>query len=281
MKNNDRFSGKFLGGALEIRANFITKKIQPYDINRLVFTNKYQDGTEILLENGDLVSGVLKQNQFRLAPHSVPELTVARSKVKSIQFNAPKMILKAFNDSAPAEVDGDGDGIPDYADVCMDTPAGAKVGMDGCPESAQIERTANRQKINGHRKDPAKSPAANSNQLAKILFDFDRAELKPQHFSALDEAAITLKSRPIMSAEIHGHTDNVGTAEYNQNLSMRRARRVEQYLVQKGIERDRLFPRGFGFRINEASNKNEAGRALNRRVEILLVPDQERLAFKR
>ncbi|MGD9051864.1 MAG: OmpA family protein, partial [Desulfobacterales bacterium] len=217
----------------------------------------------------------------RLALHSVSGLTVARSSVKSIQFNAPKMILKAFNDSAPAEVDGDGDGIPDYADVCMDTPAGAKVGMDGCPESEQIERTANRQKINGHQKDPAKSPAANSDQLAKILFDFDRAELKPQHFSALDEAAVTLKSRPLMSAEIHGHTDNVGTAEYNQNLSMRRARTVEQYLVQKGIERDRLFPRGFGFRINEASNKNEAGRALNRRVEILLVPDQERLAFKR
>ena len=281
MKNNDRFSAKFLGGALEIRANFITKTIQPKDINRLEFTEKYQDGTVILLENGDLITGVLKQNQFRLAPDSVSELTVDRSKVKCIQFNAPKMILKAFNDSAPAKADGDvdGDGIPDYADICMDTPAGTKVGMDGCPKRERIERTATEQKINGYQKDPEKSLAANTDQLPKVLFDFDRAELKPQYFSALDEAAVMLNRRPLMHAEIHGHTDDVGTEEYNQNLSMRRARTVEQYLVQKGIERDRLFPRGFGYRINAASNENDAGRALNRRVEILLVPDQKRLAY--
>ena len=87
MKNNDRFSAKFLGGPLEIRANFITKTIQPRDINRLEFSQKYQGGTEILLENGDLITGVLKQNQFRLAPDSVSELTVDGSKVKCIQFN--------------------------------------------------------------------------------------------------------------------------------------------------------------------------------------------------
>ena len=281
MNNNDRFSGKFLGGPLEIRANFITRTIQPNDINRLEFSQKYQGGTEILLENGDLITGVLKQNQFRLVPDSISELTVARASVKCIQFNAPKMILRAFNGSAPAEADGDGDGIPDYADMCMDTPAGAKVGMDGCPKRSRIERAATGQKINGYRKDPENSPATDSGRLPQILFDFDRAELKPRYFSALDEAAATLKSRPLVRAEIHGHTDNVGTEDYNQNLSMRRARRVEQYLVQKGVDRDRLFPKGFGFKINAASNENEAGRALNRRVEILLVPDQERLAFKR
>jgi outer membrane protein OmpA-like peptidoglycan-associated protein len=283
MQNDDRFSGRFLSGPLEIRANFITRTIQPNDINRLEFSQKYQGDTEILLETGDLITGVLKQNQFRLAPDSISELTVARASVKCIQFNAPKMILRAFNGSAPAEADrdGDGDGIPDYADMCMDTPAGAKVGMDGCPKRSQIERAATGQKINGYRKDPENSPATNSGQLPKILFDFDRAELKPRYFSALDEAAVTLKSRPLVRAEIHGHTDNVGTEDYNQNLSMRRARRVEQYLVQKGVDRDRLFSRGFGFKMNAASNESEVGRALNRRVEILLVPDQERLAFKR
>lgn len=280
MKNNDRFSAKFLDGALEIRANFITKKIQPRDINRLEFSQKYHNSTEILLENGDLITGVLKQNQFRLAPDSVSELTVAKSSVKCIQFNAPKMILKAFNGSAPAEADEDGDGIPDYADICMSTPAGTRVGKDGCPERSRIERAATDQKINGYRRDPEKSPAANSGQFPKILFDFDRAELKPRYFSALDEAAVMLRRRPLVRAEIHGHTDNVGTEKYNQNLSMRRARIVERYLVQKGVERDRLFPRGFGYKINAATNENAAGRALNRRVEILLIPDREKLAYR-
>ncbi|MDX1707210.1 MAG: hypothetical protein R3274_01345 [Desulfobacterales bacterium] len=81
-----------------------------------------QDVTEILLESGDLITDVLAQNHFRLAPESVSELTVDRSSVKSIQFNAPKLILKTYGGTALSEADGDGDGIPDYGDLCADTP---------------------------------------------------------------------------------------------------------------------------------------------------------------
>ena len=278
MNNNDRFSAKLLGGALEIRTNVMVRTIQPKDINRIEFAENYQNGTEILLENGDLITGVLKQNQFRLAPDSVSQLAVARTKVKCIQFNAPKMILRAFINSAPAEADGDADGIPDCADLCMGTPAGVAVGMDGCTSRPRMSRTASSQKIYGHQKDPDKSLAAISGQLPRILFDFNRAEVKPRYISALDKVAVTLRRRPLTQAEIHGHTDNVGTEQYNQHLSMRRARAVERYLVQKGVEGDRLFPRGFGFRKNAASNQDVDGRALNRRVEILLVPGQKRIA---
>ena len=95
----------------------------------------------------------------------------------------------------------------------------------------------------------------------------------------LDEAASVLSRHPQTKAEIHGHTDNIGTEEYNQYLSEQRAQVVEQYLVQKGIAEGRLVTKGFGFTINAASNQNGAGRALNRRVEILLMPDQSRLAY--
>ena len=78
-----------------------------------------------------------------------------------------------------------------------------------------------------------------------------------------------------------GHTDNIGTQEYNRTLSEKRALTVEQYLVQRGIKADRLLPKGFGFAVSAASNEHEAGRALNRRVEILLVPDEEKLAYKK
>ena len=101
-------------------------------------------------------------------------------------------------------------------------------------------------------------------------FDFDRFELKSQYYSDLDEIAAVLKQNPDAKIEIKGHTDNVGTAAYNQRLSEKRAVTVNNYFMQKGIEKDRLFPKGFGFKVNKASNEEESGRALNRRVEIVL-----------
>jgi outer membrane protein OmpA-like peptidoglycan-associated protein len=55
---------------------------------------------------------------------------------------------------------------------------------------------------------------------------------------------------------------------------------VKNYLVQKGVEKDRLFPVGFGYTINQSSNETETGRALNRRVEMSIISDQKTLAYK-
>jgi outer membrane protein OmpA-like peptidoglycan-associated protein len=272
MKNNDRFSGKFLHTELEIRANHITKSIQPAEINRIEFMEDYQASTSILLENGDLISGTLKQDHIRLDPDAVSELTVAKSSIKCIQFNAPKMVLNQFGSTSRAENDGDGDGIPDFADICMDTPKGVSVGQDGCRKKTTIAKS-----VNNHH--------AFQKHLAgdfeMVLFDFDRFELKPQYYSVLDEIALKLSRSPDTNIEIKGHTDNVGTAEYNQLLSEKRAEIVKQYLVQKGVEKDRLFPVGFGYTINQASNRTETGRALNRRVEMSITSHQKTLAYQK
>jgi outer membrane protein OmpA-like peptidoglycan-associated protein len=280
MKNNDRFSGRFLDAALEIRANYNADSIQPGEINRIEFTEDYRADTTILLENGDIISGTLKQNQIRLAPDAVSELTLAKSSLKIIQFNAPKMVLEKFGNTGRSEKDGDGDGIPDFADICPDTPNGVAVSQEGCPAQTTVvkvvkEADQNRANIavnNGH----AIQKHLTGN-LENILFDFNRFELKSQHYSDLDEIAAMLRQNPDAKIEIHGHTDNVGTAAYNQRLSEKRAGTVKNYFVEKGIEKDRLFPKGFGFTINRASNKNETGRALNRRVEISPISDQETL----
>jgi len=270
MKNNDRFSGRFLDATLEIRANYTADSIQPGEINRIEFTEDYQTDTTILLENGDLITGTLKEKQIRLAPDAVAELTVAKSSLKSIQFNAPKMVLNKFSSGGRSEEDGDGDGIPDFADICPDTPRGVSVSQDGCPLNTKVAIIGNQ----AARETMANNGYAIHNRSAGnwdlILFDFDRFELRPQYYSDLDEIAAMLKQHPEAKIEISGHTDNVGTAVYNQRLSEKRAGTVKNYLVRKGIEKDRLFPRGFGFTINAASNDNEAGRALNRRVEIVL-----------
>ena len=107
MKNNDRFSGRVLDAALEIQANYNADSIQSDEINRIEFTEDYHSDTNILLENGDLISGALTQNQIRLAPDAVSELTLARSSLKSIQFNAPKMILNKFGNTGRLEKDGE------------------------------------------------------------------------------------------------------------------------------------------------------------------------------
>jgi len=272
MKNNDRFSGEFSNAGLEVRANHITKSIQPGEINRIEFTEDYKADTTILLENGDLISGTLKQNQIRVDPDAVSEFTIATSSLRSIQFNAPKMVLNKFSNANGVEKDSDGDGIPDFADMCMDTPRGVAVGQDGCREKTMIAKSVN----NHHtfQKDMG-------GDFEMILFDFDRFELKHQYHAVLDEIALMLSTNPETNIEIKGHTDNVGTAEYNQRLSEKRAEIIKQYLVQKGVEKDRLYPVGFGYTINQASNRTEAGRALNRRVEMSIMSDQKMLAYQK
>jgi outer membrane protein OmpA-like peptidoglycan-associated protein len=265
MKNNDRFSGKFLNAGIEIRANHTTESIHPGEINRIEFTENYPAGTTILLENGDLITGTLKQDQIRLAPDAVPDFSVAKSSLKSIQFNAPKMVLKNFSGKTQLDRDSDGDGIPDYADICMNTPQGMRVGQDGCARKSKIADAGPAEK-----EGRLGAQMSTARDIENILFDFNRFELKPQYYSVLDEIAVMLSQNPKAKVEIQGHTDNIGSAEYNRTLSVKRARIVRNYFVQKGVEKDRLFPVGYGFKISTAPNEDESGRALNRRVEFVL-----------
>ena len=268
MKNNDRFSGRLSDTILEIQADYVTPAVQSDDINRIEFGDGYPSDIKILLENGDLITGILIQDHIRVTPDAVAEFSLSKSSIRSIQFNAPKMVLKEFANNPQSEKDSDGDGIPDYADLCMDTPRGTAVHHDGCVGKSMLAAI-------GAEKETRLASARNVQhqteimaEFQKILFDFDQDELKPQYYSVLDEVAVMLSQNPAARVEIQGHTDNVGTASYNQNLSEKRARAVKNYFVRRGVEEDRLFPEGFGFKQNVASNENEAGRALNRRVEL-------------
>ena len=270
MKNNDRFSGKILNPGVEIRADHITKGVQSDTINRIEFIDDNRADTEILLENGDLITGILEQDDFQVAPDAVSEFSVTKSSLKSIQFNAPKMVLNQFSNSRRAEEDGDRDGIPDFADICPDTPDGVAVGQDGCPEKTIVAQAIQKANWNNAVNNNGATYKHLSGDLDDILFDFDRFELKPQYYSALDEFVGMLSQNRNVQVEIQGHTDNIGAAEYNQRLSEARARAVKNYLVRKGIQKDRLQVVGFGYAQNKAPNDNESGRALNRRVEFAL-----------
>jgi len=110
------------------------------------------------------------------------------------------------------------------------------------------------------------------NMPENITFGFDRSDLQPQFYPVLDNVAATLREYNQTIVEIAGHTDSKGTDAYNQALSERRAASVGNYLMSKGLMRDRFILVGAGESRPIASNDTEAGRAQNRRVEITLVP---------
>jgi len=106
--------------------------------------------------------------------------------------------------------------------------------------------------------------------LRGVNFDFDKYAIRPDAKVILDEAAAILKRNPDVKVKVDGYTDNIGTKEYNQGLSERRAGAVADYLGQAGVDRSNLTPRGFGLTNPVADNKTKEGRAKNRRVELLV-----------
>jgi OOP family OmpA-OmpF porin len=82
---------------------------------------------------------------------------------------------------------------------------------------------------------------------------------------------VVLKKNPLLNIVVEGHTDSLGSAEYNQRLSEKRAMAVKEYFVMKGIESHRMNAMGYGESRPVASNETEAGRAKNRRVQLTPV----------
>jgi outer membrane protein OmpA-like peptidoglycan-associated protein len=106
--------------------------------------------------------------------------------------------------------------------------------------------------------------------LYGIQFDFNKATLKPESAKVLDQVAEVLKQDASLKLSIEGHTDNVGKPDYNLDLSKKRAESVKAYLVQtRGVDAGRLNTAGFGDTKPIAKNDTEAGRAQNRRVELV------------
>lgn len=141
----------------------------------------------------------------------------------------------------PGDGDVDGDGVPDSLDQCPDTPKGAKVDARGCWV------------------------------LAGLNFDTDKSDIKPEFEGLLNEVARVLLDNPGVHVRIDGHTDSRASNSYNQGLSERRAASVRAALAARGVDAASLSSQGFGETKPIASNRSEAGRYQNRRVELTPV----------
>ena len=148
-------------------------------------------------------------------------------------------------DYAGCEIDSDNDGVVDSTDQCPGTVAGATVNDNGC---AIFETT-----------------------LAGVNFEVNSADLTAEAMQVLDKAALALIEIPSVKVEVQAHTDSKGKKENNQALSEARAMSVVEYLIEKGVDRDRLIPKGFGEETPVASNDTAEGRAQNRRVVFSVI----------
>ncbi|HEX9050832.1 MAG TPA: OmpA family protein [Anaeromyxobacter sp.] len=165
-------------------------------------------------------------------------------------------------DAGPAELDGcpdaDGDFIPDREDKCPHEPGPPE--NDGCPVAVDVP--------------VVEIESEHLTLKDSIQFDTAKDTIKSPSFKVLDQVAKLVLDHPeLKKIRVEGHTDNVGAAAYNKDLSERRAASVVRYLAEKGVPRERLTPAGYGFERPVASNATALGRAKNRRVEFRILTE--------
>jgi peptidoglycan-associated lipoprotein len=122
--------------------------------------------------------------------------------------------------------------------------------------------------------------------IDNIFYDFNKATLRPESKKALDELITLLNDNPNVTIELMSHTDRIGSVEYNQNLSQRRAQSVVDYLIKGGIAKDRLTAAGYGKTQPKVVTKNMAnrydflpeGQVLSEEFILTLTPEQQAVA---
>jgi outer membrane protein OmpA-like peptidoglycan-associated protein len=147
-------------------------------------------------------------------------------------------------DEMGCDLDIDGDGVLNTADLCQNTAPGVAVDITGCERAQPI-------------------------RLRGVNFHHDTADLTDEAMSILDGVARTLLSHPEIRLEVAGHTDSSGDDVYNLDLSQRRSEAVRDYLVSKGVNAAMFTAHGYGEERPVESNATAAGRAENRRVELI------------
>jgi len=110
---------------------------------------------------------------------------------------------------------------------------------------------------------------------SEVSFDYNSAALKPAFYNTLDKVSDILARYNRTTVQVVGHTDSTGSEAYNQALSQRRANSVAYYLEDRGVSAGRVRAVGRGELEPRVSNATESGRQLNRRVELLIIPDKD------
>lgn len=184
-------------------------------------------------------------------------------------------------DSVGCPIDDDGDGVPNYIDECPDTPQGVVVDSVGCPVDTDgdgipdyLDKCPNVPGPESNYGCPELKKEVRSlfkKAMQGIQFETDKDVIKKSSYPTLDKIVEVMKTNPTYMLSIGGHTDDVGSEEYNQVLSEKRAGSVRRYLIEHGVEESRIASKGYGKTMPIADNTTVEGRALNRRVEFEVI----------
>lgn len=195
--------------------------------------------------------------------------------VANIDDNCPNTKLGTKVDTKGCPLDNDKDGIANDEDRCPDL-AGS-VSLRGCPDSdgdgvADIDDRCPTVKGSIQNKGCPEIAVQDAVRItyigSKIFFENNSDKLKVASLVLLDELSKILYKYEAANLQIDGHTDSVGSDEFNVNLSQKRTNSVKNYLIGKGISESRLNSTGFGESKPIADNKTSLGRSKNRRVEL-------------
>lgn len=192
--------------------------------------------------------------------------SVTSSLAASEQSNREKTAqMNALNEELnKMKKDSDGDGVSDYFDKCASTPSTEKVDGAGCPlPKPEVVKPTQTIVITEEDKRVV------NEAIKDLQFETGKATLRSTSFASLDRVADLLVSKNF-SLKLAGHTDNVGSDNSNLKLSKDRAESVKAYLVSKGANPSRIEATGYGETQPITSNKTDAGRQKNRRVEFTL-----------
>ncbi len=185
------------------------------------------------------------------------------------------VLVDEFGCPKVSRIDSDGDGVYDDRDECPDTPFGVEVDEKGCPEVARTDSDGD-----GVYDDRDECPDTPKGVIVDtrgcwvvmgVKFEYKKWNIQPQFNSNLDNVVKVLERYPELEIRIEGHTDDIGSMEYNLRLSEKRAQSIKDYLVEMGINQSRITTDGLGYTQPIAGNDTEEGRALNRRAEIIPV----------
>ena len=170
------------------------------------------------------------------------------------------------------KMDSDGDGVSDYFDKCPNTPSGVKVDGAGCPlpvPPPPVKDTVVKVMNNNTYIITDEDRKVVSEAIRNLEFDFGKSTIRAKSFPYLNRVAEMLVKKGF-SLKLGGHTDNVGSDAANMKLSKNRAESVKNYLVGQGVNSGRVEAVGYGESQPITSNKTDAGRQKNRRVEFTL-----------
>ncbi len=222
------------------------------------FGEKAQKAAPVVVDGDDDNDGV--KNSMDKCLTTPPGATINTSGCTIDADDDKDTVFNSFdkcpNSPAGAVVDPDGccivvdgdddkDGVLNSIDLCPNTTFGISVNSDGCLEKITLN----------------------------INFAHDSSEIESSSFGIVQEYADFLNKHTIYNSKIIGHTDNTGDANYNLNLSDKRANAVKEMLIEKGISADRLTSSGEGETNPIANNDTKEGRSHNRRIEATLIKE--------